>query len=119
MLFLFPFLLACCFFAIAVSFLSKHSHQSFLFFVFAPVPLLFISGLSWPREEIASYWLSFSKIFPSTHGIDGYVKINNMGATLHEVLPEYISLWILAGMYFILACLLYQNEINKMMNNKA
>ncbi len=119
MLFLFPFLLACCFFAIAGSFLGKEREQPFLLFVFTSVPLMFISGISWPREGIASYWIAFSKIFPSTHGIDGYVKINNMGATLHEVLPEYISLWILAGMYFILACLLYQNEINKMMNNKA
>lgn len=114
MLFLFPFLLACSFMAISASFLSKEREYPFLLFVFTSVPLMFISGISWPREGIAWYWLAFSKIFPSTHGIDGFVKMNNMGATLNEVIPEYVSLWILAVIYFILACLLYRKEIRKL-----
>lgn len=113
LLFLFPFLLACAFFAICGSFLSREREQPFLLFVFTSVPLMFISGISWPREGIAPYWIAFSRIFPSTHGIDGFVKINNMGAGLHQVMPEYISLWILAGIYFFLACLLYKFEIKK------
>lgn len=112
MLFLFPFLLACIFFSIAGSFLSKEREQPFLLFVFTSVPLMFISGISWPREGIADYWIAFSRIFPSTHGIDGFVKLNNLGATLRDVFPEYISLWILAGVYFVLACLLYRRELN-------
>ena len=113
MLFLFPFLLACTFFAISGSFLSKEREQPFLLFVFTSVPLMFISGISWPREGIPDYWIAFSKIFPSTYGIDGFVKMNNMGAKLEEVFPEYISLWILAAVYFILACLLYRCQIKK------
>lgn len=112
-LFLFPFLLACVFFAISGSFLSREREQPFLLFVFTSVPLMFISGISWPKEGIAPYWIALSKIFPSTYGIDGFVKINNMGATLNQVLPEYISLWILAALYFVVACLLYKFEINK------
>ena len=117
MLFLFPFLVACVFFSIAGSFLSKEREQPFLLFVFTSVPLMFISGISWPKEGIASYWIAFSKIFPSTHGIDGFVKINNMGATLNEVTTEYVSLWILAAIYFILACLLYRREIRRNVQN--
>ena len=113
MLFLFPFLLACVFFAITASFFSREREQPFLLFVFTSVPLMFISGISWPKEGIAGYWIALSKIFPSTHGIDGFVKMNNMGATLGEVLPEYLNLWILAIIYFILACLLYYREIVK------
>ena len=82
MLFLFPFLLACVFFAITASFFSREREQPFLLFVFTSVPLMFISGISWPKEGIAGYWIALSKIFPSTHGIDGFVKMNNMGATL-------------------------------------
>ena len=84
-----------------------------MIFVFTSVPLMFISGISWPREGIPEYWLTLAKIFPSTHGIDGFVKINNMGATLPEVLPEYASLWFLAAVYFGLACFLYRKEIVK------
>lgn len=113
MLFLFPFLLACAFMAIAASFLCKERESPFLLFVFTSVPLMFISGISWPREGIADYWITFSKIFPSTHGIDGFIKMNNMGASLKGVLPEYLSLWILAVIYFVLACLLYRKEIRK------
>ena len=111
MLFLFPFLLACAFMALAASFLSKGREYPFLLFVFTSVPLMFISGISWPKEGIAWYWVAFSKVFPSTHGIDGFVKMNNMGATLKDVLPEYASLWILAVIYFVLACFLYRREM--------
>ncbi|MEG0796367.1 MAG: ABC transporter permease [Odoribacter sp.] len=114
MLFLFPFLLACVFLSIAASFLSKEREQPFLIFVFTSIPLMFISGISWPREGIPDYWIAFSKLFPSTYGIDGFVKINNMGATLQEVTREYVCLWILAAVYFGLACLLYRREIRKM-----
>ena len=43
MLFLFPFLLACVFFAITASFFSREREQPFLLFVFTSVPLMFIS----------------------------------------------------------------------------
>lgn len=111
MLFLFPFLLACAFMSIAASFLSRERESPFLLFVFTSVPLMFISGISWPREGIADYWIALSKVFPSTHAIDGYLKMNNMGAALRQVLPEYAGLWVLAGVYFVLACLLYRREI--------
>lgn len=113
LLFLIPFLLACVFFAISASFLSKEREQPFLLFVFTSVPLMFISGISWPREGIPSYWVTFSKIFPSTHGIDGFVKMNNMGAGLADVNGEFISLWVLATVYFLLSCWLYRLEIGK------
>lgn len=113
MIFLFPFLLACCFLSLAASFLSREREQPFLLFVFTSVPLMFISGISWPKEGIPVYLRAFSKLFPSTFGIDGYVKINNLGATLHEVRTEYLCLWILAGVYFALAYLLYYREIKR------
>lgn len=111
--FMLPFLLACVFFAITLSFLCKEREMPFLLFVFTSVPLMFISGISWPKTAIPDYWVVFSKIFPSSHGIDGFVKINNMGASLSEVGTEFYSLWILAAVYFILSCLLYVWEIRK------
>ena len=113
MIFLFPFLLACVFLAIAASFLSKEREQPFLLFVFTSVPLMFISGISWPKEGIPDYWLAIAKIFPSSHGIDGFVKINNLGATLGDVRQEYLWLWFLAVIYFVLACFLFRREIRR------
>ena len=60
-----------------------------LLFVFTSVPLLFLSGISWPGAAMPEFWRYFSYIFPSTFGINGYVRINSMGATLNEVAFEY------------------------------
>jgi len=117
MLFLFPFLLACTFFAIAMSFFSREREMPFLIFVFTSVPLMFISGISWPKSAIPEYWVWFGKLFPSSFGIDGFVKINNTGATLSEVLPEFWGLCILMVFYFIVACLLYKRECKKLKIN--
>ena len=117
MLFLFPFLLACTFFAIAMSFFSREREMPFLIFVFTSVPLMFISGISWPKSAIPEYWVWFGKLFPSSFGIDGFVKINNTGATLSEVLPEFWGLCILMVFYFIVACLLYKRERKKLKIN--
>lgn len=112
-LFLFPFLLGSIFFAITLSFLCKERVMPFLLFVFTSVPLMFISGISWPVQAIPSYWKALSKLFPSTFGIEGYTRINNMGASVSEVEMPWKGLWILLFIYFALACLLYYQEIRK------
>lgn len=112
-----PVLLACTFFAIAMSFFSREREMPFLIFVFTSVPLMFISGISWPKSAIPEYWVWFGKLFPSSFGIDGFVKINNTGATLSEVLPEFWGLCILMVFYFIVACLLYKRECKKLKFN--
>ena len=82
-----------------------------LLFVFTSVPLLFLSGISWPGAAMPTFWKYFSYIFPSTFGINGYVRINSMGATLNEVSFEYQALWIQTGFYFITTCLVYRWQI--------
>ena len=42
---------------------------------------------------------------------NGFVKINNMGATLSEVAFEYKALWIQAGVYFLTTCWVYRWQI--------
>ena len=44
-------------------------------------------------------------------------RINNTGATLSEVLPEFWGLCILMVFYFIVACLLYKRECKKLKFN--
>jgi ABC-2 type transport system permease protein len=42
-------------------------------------------------------------IFPSDFAIDGIVRINQLGATLWEVVRDWRALWIQAIVYFALA----------------
>lgn len=109
--FIFPYLLACIFLAMTCTVAFKHRENCILFFVFTSVPLLFISGVSWPGAAIPEFWKYVSWLFPSTFGINGYIRINTMGATLEDVSFEYRGLWIQTGIYFITACLAYRYNI--------
>ena len=110
--FLLPYLLACIFFGMVVSCLVRYRENVLLLVVFISVPLLFMSGVSWPQSNIPGFWQGISWLFPSTFGIRGYVRINEMGGTLSDVLPEYQLLWLHALIYFILACLVYRYQIH-------
>lgn len=113
LLFVLPYLTACIFFAMTASIAIRNRETCMLIFVFTSVPLLFISGISWPGAAIPSFWKYVSYLFPSTFGINGFVKINNMGNTLHEVAFEYKALWIQTAVYFITACRVYRSYIQK------
>ena len=110
-LFTLPYLAACIFFAMTASIAIRNRETCMLLFVFTSVPLLFLSGISWPGAAIPAFWKYFSYLFPSTFGINGYVRINSMGATLHEVSFEYQALWLQTGFYFITTCLVYRWQI--------
>lgn len=110
-LFILPYLTACIFFAMTASIFIRNRETCMLIFVFTSVPLLFISGISWPSAAMPPFWKYISYIFPSTFGINGFVRINNMGATLNEVAFEYKALWLQTGLYFISTCLVYRRQI--------
>lgn len=110
-LFMLPYLAACIFFAMTASIAIRNRETCMLLFVFTSVPLLFISGISWPGASIPPFWKYFSYIFPSTFGINGFVRINNMGATLSEISFEYQALWLQAGFYFLTTCFVYRWQI--------
>ena len=112
-LFILPYLFACIFFSITLSGFVVSRESPMLIFVFTSVILLFISGISWPMHAIHGFWKAIAYIFPSTPGIQGFVGINSMGASLSEVAFEYKLLWIQTGIYFISACLIYRYQIIK------
>lgn len=109
--FVFPYILACIFFAMTVSVFIRNRETCMLIFVFTSVPLLFMSGISWPRTNIPEFWKVFSYLFPSTFGINGFVRLNSMGALLKDVEPEFRMLWIQTGVYFITTCIVYRYQI--------
>lgn len=111
LLFVLPYLLACIFFSMTLSGLMTSRESPMLIFVFTSVILLFISGISWPKEAIPAFWRSVGYLFPSTPGIQGFVRINSCGAPLGSVAHEYQTLWIQAGFYFITSCLVYRWQI--------
>ena len=102
-LFVFPFLLACAFFAITVSGLVRHRETGIVLVVFSSAPLLFVSGISWPGSAMPPVWEALSYLFPSTFGIRGFVAMNNMGAPLHDVMHSWLMLWVQTVIYALSA----------------
>lgn len=109
--FVLPFLIAGIAFSMTVSAFVRHREMCIMLIVFTSVPLLFISGLSWPGSAVPPVWKAISYIFPSTFGINGFVAINNMGATLGDVQHDWYMLWAQAGIYVITTCAVYKASI--------
>lgn len=111
MAFIVPYILACIFLAMVVSSFIYRREDSILLLVFLSVPMLFLSGLSWPRSDMSQFWKCVSWLFPSTFGMNGYVRITATGASLADIRTDYLALWIQAGIYFLLACRHYRRQI--------
>jgi len=62
-----------------------------------------LSGLSYPLEGFSHFYQVLASIIPSTSGIEGFVKLTQMHASLFEVTQEWLHLWGLTLFYFIIA----------------
>lgn len=103
--FLVPFLFSSIFLGITVSTFFKYREQSIMLLIWASIPMLMLSGASFPREAIPHWMFALGQIFPTGNGVEGFVRIQTMGASLEEVYTQFGRLWILTGVYFITACL--------------
>ena len=107
---LLPYTLACIFFGMTASCMVRYRENVMLIMVFVSVPLLFLTGVSWPQSNIPSYWQGVSWLFPSTFGVRAYIRANTMGASVSQILPEIRILWIQAAAYLGMACLVYRHQ---------
>ena len=107
-----PFLLATIFFGMIISCTIRYRENVMLIVVFTTVPILLLSGISWPQSNIPGAWRSIACLFPSTFGIRGFVRLNTMDATLSDIKLEYQALWIQVAVYFLITCLIYRYQIN-------
>lgn len=109
--FMVPYVLACILMSFTFSTFIHRAEDSMLLFIFMSVPLLFVSGMSWPVASEPTFWRYVSYIFPSTFGMHGYVRIQNMGADLQDVGFEYRGLWMQCIVYFLLSLWVYRAEL--------
>lgn len=106
-----PFLLATIFFGLTLSCIVRYRENVMLLIVFTSVPLLFLSGVSWPESAMPSVWRSIAYLFPSTFGVRAFVRINTMGASIYDVQYEYHALWIQVLVYFITSSIIFRLQV--------
>jgi ABC-2 type transport system permease protein len=97
-----PFILATAFFGIFLGSLFSSREIATPLVLFSSLPLIFTAGFVWPLESVPEVLQLFSNLVPSTPAINGFLKLNQMGAELSMVLPQYIILWIQAVIYMFL-----------------
>ena len=111
LLLMIPYVLACVFFGLTVSCLVRYRENVILLMVFVSLPLLFLTGVSWPQSSIPGYLQGVSWLFPSTFGVRAYLRLNTMGATLGDITLEMRCLWIQVAAYLGTACLVYGHQL--------
>ena len=104
-LFMTVYMAACIALGIAVSTLFRYRENSLLLLLWTSIPVLMLSGVSYPREGIPDWLYNLGQLLPSSHGVNGFIRIQTMGASTAEVFREIKWLVILSVVYGGLACI--------------
>lgn len=98
-----PFLLASSFMGQALKVFANDRESTFIALVFTSIIFVFLSGISWPRCSMSTFWIVIGNFIPSTWAVNAYVQMQSGGATLAQQSSAYMMLWVLTGLLFILA----------------
>lgn len=110
---LIPYLMATSFLGLAASRYFTDSEAPLLMIAFFSVGLIFLSGVSYPLELMPWYWQAAHYILPAAPGTLAFVKLNSMGASMADIRPEYITLWMQVVVYFCLAVWVYKEKVQR------
>ncbi len=70
------------------------------------IPFLFLAGFSWPTEAMPPFLHAIAVLLPSTSAINGIVAVAQLGAPLSYLRQPFLTLWILAAVYIVIAIVL-------------
>lgn len=74
------------------------------------LPLVFSAGFVWPLEMMPQWLVWLSQVSPSTPGIQGFLRLNQMGADFSQVIGQFGLLWLQTVVYGLLAYLLLKRQ---------
>ncbi|MBT2748624.1 ABC transporter permease [Lysobacter sp. ISL-50] len=94
-LFMMLFLFASAMFGMLLAQCFRRSDDVIPLLLFTSLPIVFLSGFSWPTQLMPMPLQWLARIFPSTSGVEGFVRLKQMGARLGDVLPQMLNLFVL------------------------
>ncbi len=74
------------------------------------LPLIFSAGFVWPLESMPQWMIWLANISPSTPGIQGFLRLNQMGASFEQVIGQFGLLWTQTVVYSLLAYTLLKQQ---------
>jgi len=81
--------------------------------LFSSLPLVFAAGFVWPVESLPALVQFLSLFVPSTPAIEGFLHLNQMGASFDGVMLQYLLLWLQAALYLSLSVLVLRYQKGK------
>lgn len=96
---IFPFLLAVIFTGMVIGELVPRREIATVIVVLSSLPLVFCAGFVWPTSELPTVLNWLAQLVPSTPAINGFLRLNQMGASFEQVLPYLWQLWAQVFIY--------------------
>ena len=84
---------------LTLSHLFKRREAPIMLLLWASIPILLLAGVSYPREAFPEWLYAIGRILPSSSAVDAFIQINSMGASISDILPEMLTLALLALLY--------------------
>lgn len=97
------FLFAASLFGVALGAVLSRRELVTVIALLSSLPLVFSCGFIWPETAIPDWLVTLVQLVPAVPGIDGMVRLNQMGASMQQVLPNMVHLLLLAGGSLVLA----------------
>jgi len=110
-IFISPFLFASIFMGLTIAAFFKKREHALMVLLFSSIPIVFLSGFSWPTSAMPEWLLALAALFPSTPGIKGYLALTLRGAPFSDVIGDLQHIWILLVFYFITASILMRRVL--------
>jgi len=112
-LFIAPFLLSTTFLGIALGFILPRRELATLLVLLSSMPLVFASGFVWPVAAVPEGLVRALQWIPVIPAMNGFLRLNQMGADFMDVFVYWRQLWFCTGLYGCLCCFLLWNKRRK------
>ncbi|WP_104717869.1 ABC transporter permease [Helicobacter trogontum] len=97
-------------------FLSTFIHDSALptqIILISSLPLVFMMGFIYPVMLLPQILQWLVQIIPAYHGINGFIRLNQMGDSLHNIMPNFYALALIFCVCFTLSYIRLKKKLKR------
>jgi ABC-2 type transport system permease protein len=115
-----PFLLSVIFLGTIIGLLIPRRELATLIVLLTSLPLVFTAGFIWPTTSMPMIINAIAQFSPSTSAINGFLRLNQMGDSIENLVDVRMQLWLLVLLYGTISFALMtfkQQRLSALINN--
>lgn len=105
-----PFLLSVIFLGTLIGLLIPRKELATLVVLLSSLPLVFSAGFIWPTSNMPTIINVIAQFFPSTPAINGFLRLNQMGDNINNLVDIKMQLWMLTLLYGFISALVMSKK---------